>query len=118
MPEMETQANDAQTNGIGHNQLTDLSALKKAIQNIEKKMSKLESMKGAYMQECKGVREEITSLYQAAKDKGIQKRALKTLIATREMQRRIDAKIAELDDEITEEYNAYCDAVTQWELPL
>lgn len=117
----QTQSNGAASSpeaGIGHNVVTDLTALKKAITNIEKKLGTLESMKGKYMSECKIVRDEIKGVYQTAKDKGINKRALRTIIDTRALQRKLERTVIELDEDILAEFEAYDDAVKQWELPL
>jgi len=94
---------------------TDMTALKTALTRIEKKLDTLDSIKGAYMAECKSVREAIQEEYRIAKDKGVMTRALKELIKVRQLQQSIDARISLLDDEVQEEYQAYADAVAGWE---
>jgi len=113
---MATEANgSAGSHPKDHNQLADLTALKKALTQIEKKIDKLESMKGEYMAACKSVREEIAEQYRIAKDKGVMKRALKTLVAMRQLQRRMEDTVNDLDEDIAEEYTAYAEAVAGWE---
>ncbi len=101
-----------------HNTLTDMSQLKKAIIRIEKHLNKLVSMRGEHMAACKGVREQIAEEYRRAKEKGIVKRALRAVIEQRQLQRKLNNVSSKLDEDLSSEYEAYLDAVKQWELPL
>lgn len=79
------------TNGIDADIATDFVA------RIEDRHAELESMKGSYMRDCKGVRGEIKDIYSEAKDAGIPVKALKTGVKHREYQRKQDALKADLD---------------------
>lgn len=106
------------TNGThpkDHNQLTDLSTLKKALANIEKIYDRMESEKGKYMAAMKEERERIKEQYQWAKDKGMSKTALRMLVEARQLQRKLERLVSDADDDIADEYQAYADAVLGWE---
>ncbi len=118
MAEQTEPSNEASPHPNDHNIIADLTALKKAIIAYEKKGETLLKLKGEYMASCKSVREDMKNILQTAKDKGVNKRALKTLLSMREQQRRMDQTVADLDEDIAAEYEAYVDAVGQWSLPL
>lgn len=97
------------------NQPNIASAMKAALQSVERKNDKLASMQGEYMASCKAVREDIRSIYATAKDKGVITRALKTLIKTRAMARRMNVEIEGMEADIQDAYNVYARAALAWD---
>jgi hypothetical protein len=84
----------------------DNSVEQRWVREIEKHHGTLDSLKGSYMNECKQVREMIADCYARAKDAGLPKRALKAVIKTRELQRKIDDMRADLcEDGLDEDYD-------------
>lgn len=100
-----------------HNLIADMAALKGAVIDIEKKMQLIVEIKKVASEECKEVQKEIASLYDLAKQHGLCKRSLKTLVKARELRRKESVLIDSLD-ELKDEYDAYAEAVEQWNLPL
>jgi len=80
-----------QTNGIDAKVASDFIA------RVENLHDDLKSMKGTYMNECKGVREDIKEVYSEAKEAGIPVKALKAEIKTRQLDRRKEEIKAGLD---------------------
>jgi uncharacterized protein (UPF0335 family) len=101
----------ARTNGAI---VTDLTAVKKCIKEIEECLDEIASLKGSYMKDCKEVRDEMASIFMRAKDKGVNIRAVKTLIATRLMQDTIDRKVGDLDIDQLATYRQYAEAAEAW----
>lgn len=90
-------AADQNTNEPPGNEVTG------AIAEIESGMARLLSERGEYMRRCRGIREEITAVYDAAHDRGISKKLLKLIVQEREIERKIGKKHADLDpDELNE----------------
>ena len=58
------------------------------VERIENVMGDLASLKGTYMNECKGFREDIKEIVDEAKDAGVPKKALKGIVKYREMERK------------------------------
>jgi len=72
------------------------------LEEIEQHMEELESLKGAYMSDCKAVRQKIKDSYVSAKEAGCQVRPLKGLVKWRQLERKkvkIDASFEEDEDE-------------------
>lgn len=100
-----------------HNLIADMAALKRAVIDVEKKMQEIVAIKTVASEECKEVQKDIAAIYDVAKQKGLCKRSLKTLIKARELRRKESGLIDSLD-ELKDEYDAYAEAVEQWNLPL
>lgn len=84
----------------------DNSVEQRWVGEIERHFETLDSLRGSYMNECRQVRELIADCYARAKDAGLPKRALKAVIKTREMQRKIDALREDLcEDGLDEDYD-------------
>ena len=75
-----------------------------AVAAIEKVDAELLSEKMAYMSRCKGLRKQKAGQYDHAADQGISRKLLKKKIKERSLQRKIDANIAELEDDERSEY--------------
>jgi uncharacterized protein (UPF0335 family) len=73
------------TNGLDH------ELVKGFVGRVENVHRDLESLKGTYMSECKALREDIGTIYDEAKDKGIPKRELKANVKRRALQRKLDS---------------------------
>lgn len=84
--------------GLGNTEATEF------VDRIENLLRQLDSMKGAYMAECKGVREDIREVYSEAEDQGLPKNALRAVVKTRELERRADECRGSLEGE---DQNAY-----------
>jgi uncharacterized protein (UPF0335 family) len=73
---------------------------------IERHFATLESMRGEYMNECKQVRELISECYDRAKDAGLPKKAMKAVIKTRQLQKKIEGLREDLaEDGLDEDYD-------------
>ena len=66
---------------------------------IESVLREIDHAKGVYMAEAKERREDIRSIYAESKDAGVNVKALRGLIKSREMQRKIDAIPDGFDEE-------------------
>jgi uncharacterized protein (UPF0335 family) len=64
---------------------------------IEGLMADLRSEKGAYMNRCRGIRESISSVFDKAKDSGVDRKALKHEIKVRERDRKSDEEYEDLE---------------------
>lgn len=64
------------------------------LKRVENLLTDLDSKRGAYMAECKVVREDIKEIYGEAKDHGISVKALKALVEYRVLEKK-QAKLAE-----------------------
>lgn len=85
-----------QTNGI------DPEVGKSYVSRIERLEGEIESERGKYMAAAKRIREDIKTVISEAKDDGIPKRALKSIIATRKLDRKkakIENGIDDIDDQ-------------------
>jgi uncharacterized protein (UPF0335 family) len=71
-----------QTNGLNKEDV------RSAVAAIEGFKRDLESEKGAYMNRCRGIRDSITAAYDDAKEHGVPKKALRTVIKFRERDRK------------------------------
>lgn len=69
------------------------------VTRIENVMKDLESEKGTYMATCKTLRGDIKEIVDAAKDKGVPKRALKGIVKYREMERKQNAIADGMDED-------------------
>lgn len=86
------------TNGFDQAQVRDI------VGQIEAELAELLSERGSYMQRCKVIRERIGAIYDEAKDKGISKKALRSVIHTRELERKIEESIAKLEEDDRQTY--------------
>lgn len=90
--------------------------VKAAVSNIEAHLSELLSMKGAYMRQCKSVREQIADVYDRASDQGISKKLLKRIIKTRDLERKIDDQGADLEPDERSEMEMLYDLLGDYAL--
>src|SRR5262249_38279555 len=94
----EASKTSSKTNGY------DPEVLRSVVEDIEGCMSDLASEKGAYMNRCRGIREGISAAYDRAKENGIKRKELKTLVKNREAQRKIEEREAALEDDERDAY--------------
>jgi len=102
----------------GHNGF-DPKAVSSFVARIEGLHGDLLHERSQYMLRCKGVREDISLVYDDAKDAGVPKRALKSVVKAREL----EAKAAKVRDELEAEDMESHDLIRQAlgdlaELPL
>lgn len=96
---------DAPEPASGQNS-ADASMVQRWTSEIERHFGDLESMKGAYMQQCKTVREMIADCYDRAKDSGVPKKALKAVIKTRQLEKKIEGLREDLaEDGLEDDYD-------------
>ena len=72
---------------------------------IETLLGNLDSRKGEYMREARGIRDEINGVYGEAKDAGIPKKEFKCVIKTRELERKLDAIREDLEGDEGETFD-------------
>jgi hypothetical protein len=95
---------------------TDVQA---AVKNIEQRHEDLASERGTYMQKCKRIREGMANDYEAAGNRGISKKLLKTIIKERELERKISALTFELEPDERSERDMLIEKLGSFgELPL
>ncbi|PWT89276.1 MAG: hypothetical protein C5B54_09175 [Acidobacteria bacterium] len=78
--------------------------LETLLRTIDGADDQLASYQGEYMQNCKGPRETIAAVFEQAKDAGIPKRAFKTLVKNRRLDRQMNANVAKLEPDSLAEY--------------
>jgi len=78
---------------------------------IESVLREIDHAKGVYMAEAKERREDIRSIYAESKDAGVNVKALRGLIKSREMQRKIDAIPDGFDEEEAAEFEHLVEAL-------
>jgi uncharacterized protein (UPF0335 family) len=91
-------ATAAATNGYDKQILTNF------VQRIENLLGDLLSERGSYMERCKEIRSDIKLVYDEAKDASLPIKELRTLIRTRELERKIESQINELETEERQTY--------------
>lgn len=90
----------------------DPSTVQQFVKDIERHFETLKSYQGEYMNRCKGVRDLITRAKDAAKEAGIPKKHLNSLLKERELLRKIDGvREAFEDEEDLETYEALVEAL-------
>jgi hypothetical protein len=77
--------------------------VKASVAAIEHGLADLASERGRYMSLCKKIRETMASDYEDAANKGIDKKLLKKIIRERELERKIDALVLDLEPDQTAE---------------
>lgn len=80
--------------------------MNEVLHEIEGCLADLLSERGAYMNRCRAIRERITAAYDQAKDAGLPRKALKTLVKNREAVRKIEERIAALEEDEAANYAA------------
>lgn len=84
----------------------DAALVQQFTKDIERHMAQIESYKGEHMQRCKSVQELIAGTYDRAKDAGISKKALKAVIKTRQLEKKIEGLREDLsEDGLDEDYD-------------
>jgi hypothetical protein len=90
----------------------DPSTVQQFVKDIERHFETLRSHQGEYMNRCKGVRDLIARAKDAAKEAGIPKKALNSLLKERELLRKIDGiRESFEDEEDLETYEALVEAL-------
>jgi hypothetical protein len=74
------------------------------VRRIESYLRDLESERGSYMNRCRGIREELKTVYEDAKNDGIPREELKCAINTAQLQRKINRMAAELEADARQNY--------------
>jgi uncharacterized protein (UPF0335 family) len=83
----------------------DPDKVKNFVTRIENLHADIASIMGKAMQECKTVQEDIKSVYAEAKDDGIPKKALKSVIKVRDLERKADKLRDDLDEDAQNEHD-------------
>ncbi len=76
-----------------------------AVSDIENCYDKLASERGVYMSKCKSIRTEMKNHYADASNLGISTKILKKIIKERELERKLDAVTADLEDDEKSEHD-------------
>lgn len=90
---MARQANEAMPNSP-----TD-AHVKEAVKQIEECYNDLSTERGKYMQKCKKIREGMADEYESAEKRGISKKLLKKIVKERELERKMIAVTADLEED-------------------
>jgi uncharacterized protein (UPF0335 family) len=105
----------AENGGNGY----DRQQLEGFLSEIDDGDARLLSLRGEYMQACKGVREDINAVYDRVKDAGVPVRAFKTIVKNRRLNRQIDANVQKLEEDAQASYDKLCEDLGDYiDLPL
>lgn len=109
----------AKTNGSAkpekeHNQLPDVSAAIEAVKKCEQIDADLETLKAEYMNECKALREDKKDILEIANQAGADKTAIKAVLKTRKLQKKIHDVEDGLQLDGGQLYESYMEAVGDW----
>jgi hypothetical protein len=77
----------------------DRGLLEQLLTEIDQADEDLASLKGEYMQNCKGPRETIAGVFDRAKDAGIPRKPFRTLVKNRRLDKQVAANVAKLEDD-------------------
>lgn len=75
----------------------DTEDVRAAVESIETRYAELATARGAYMIQCRRIRDTMASDYDVAQNRGISKKLLKKIIKERELERKIDNLTADLE---------------------
>ena len=90
-----------------------------AVRSIEQRYTELATERGAYMQRCRRIREDMSSNYDAAGLSGISKKLLQKIIKERELERKIAGLTDDLENDERMELEMLVEALGDFgELPL
>jgi uncharacterized protein (UPF0335 family) len=93
--------------------------VKNAVGEIEDLLSKKQRLHMGYMSECRSINEDIVAVYDAAKGSGIHKKALRKVVKTRELERKVASIREDLEAEDQETFDQIRHALGDLaELPL
>jgi F0F1-type ATP synthase membrane subunit b/b' len=73
--------------------------VKDSLKAIEECYGDLATERGKYMQKCKKIRESMSDEYDSAAKRGISKKLLKKIVKERELDRKIEALTADLEED-------------------
>lgn len=93
---------EKQDNGGGNGY--DRAVLERLLIDIDDADARLDSLRGSYMADCKGVRQDIKAVFDQAKDLGIPKKAFKVIVENRRLDKKIAANVDKLDEEQVADY--------------
>jgi uncharacterized protein (UPF0335 family) len=97
--------NQALSNSFNAEQLKDY------LDEIAVADGELLSLKMDYMQKCKGPRAQVREIMAAAKEAGVNMKALREVVADDRTRRRRERRIAELEADDLQDYEAMCEAL-------
>lgn len=81
------------------------------LKRIETLMAEMETAKSVYMSECKERRGDIKEIYTEVKDSGVNVRALKGVVKSRSLEKKLDAIPEGFDDDEAAAYEILCEAL-------
>ena len=83
----------------------DRQTVEALLTEVDDADDRLASLKGEYMQSCKGPRNDITTVFERAKEAGIPTRAFKALVKNRRLDRKMTNNVAKLEADDQAEYD-------------
>jgi len=89
----------------------DAAALKGYLDRIDAQDDELLSLKGSYMRDCQGPREQIKEIMIAVREAGHSMVAFRTVLAKHRSERRIENKIAALEGDDAETFEMMVEAL-------
>ena len=111
----QTELETAITRSNGYDQTT----VKRFVSEIERCDEQIRSIKAENAARCKGVMENKKDIYDAARNAGLPKSALRAVIAVREMERRVKEARAKLEDDGQDSFDMIRHALGDFgDLPL
>jgi len=88
----------------------DRAQLEALLGEIDDADMRLASLKGEYMQSCKGPRGDITAVFERAKEAGMPMRAFRALVKNRRLGKKQQSNVDRLEDDDRAEYAQLADA--------
>jgi uncharacterized protein (UPF0335 family) len=97
----------------------DRAQLEALLTEIDAADERLASLKGEYMVSCKGPREDITAVFEQAKEQGIPVKAFRTIVKNRRLDKQMHGNINKLDLDQQAEYDLMAEKLGDFaDLPL
>lgn len=97
-------AGDSTPAKVGHNGI-DRDKVRNFVSEIEELAGQKMRKHMAYMAECAALNGDINAIYDAAKGEGVPKKALRKVIKTRELERKVEAIRDDLEGDDQESYD-------------
>jgi hypothetical protein len=83
------------------------------VDELQAFVDKLESEHGIYMKKCRGIREDMDTVYERAKNAGLPVRPLKAVMKKLGLESKIEALKTKMEDDVRETYEAMNRALGQ-----
>jgi len=94
--------------------MPDNNELRSYLEQIDEQDDVLASLRGEYMNKCKGPREAIREVLTTAREAGVNMKAFRVLLTGHRQERKQEARIAELETEDAQAHQEMCEALGEF----